>query len=554
MGPQAGLERSRDELALYRLLVENSLGLMCIHDCEGTLISVNPAVANSLGYQVHEGVGRNLRDFLVPAVRGLFDDYLQRILTKGEDSGLMRLLARDGSERTWCYRNILHQEPGFPALVLGHALDITARIGAERELRAAQRELRKAHRELAQRVAERTAELKQSNQLLRREIEQRKEAEEQLLQARKLESLALLAGGIAHDFNNFVAIIQGNIALAKTHLPEGDPVRDILEQTSGACLRAAALSAQLLTFGKGGSPVRSLTAVDLVVRDAVELARAGADAAISVEIAADLQAAFLDRAQIGQALQNLLLNAKQAMSSGGIIEVRAANLPDEASPSPGAQFIRISVQDYGCGIPGDVLPRIFDPYFTTRAGAAGLGLATAYGIVSKHGGRITAQSTPGVGSIFCIDLPAAEDAAPPGAGESETVVPGTGRILVMDDEPALRALVARSLGRMGYEVETSQDGAEAIDRYEKAKAAGRAFDAVLLDLTVQGGMGGIQAAAKLREIDPEARLIVSSGYSDAPVMSAYREYGFMDVLPKPWTPAQLSRAVHRVLTEKDRVG
>jgi CheY-like chemotaxis protein len=214
--------------------------------------------------------------------------------------------------------------------------------------------------------------------------------------------------------------------------------------------------------------------------------------------------------------------------------------------------VRISIRDYGCGIPADILPRIFDPYFTTKPGGSGLGLATAYAIVAKHSGSLSVESEPGRGTIFTIDLPASPERpafqAPPAAGMQS----GTERLLVMDDEAALRKLLEAVLKKLGYQVETARDGAEAIALCENAKACGRGFDAVLLDLTVRGGMGGVEAAAKLKELDPALKLIVSSGYSDAPVIADFRKYGFDDVIPKPWKIAEVSQVFRRVLVPSDR--
>ena len=238
----------------------------------------------------------------------------------------MRVEAKDRSERIWFCRNIRYDRPGDSPLVLGHAIDITERIRAERALKEAQAALQKAHDELATHVAERTAELQQANERLLAEMEQRKQVEEELFRGRKLESLGVLAGGIAHDFNNFLTIISGNIALAKMQLKPADPVCEMLEQAAVACKRATSLASQLLTFGKGGAPVRRPAPLAGVVKDAVDLARAGATVTIDLAIAGDLWSAEIDIEQISQALHNILLNARQAMPEGGMIEVRAENV------------------------------------------------------------------------------------------------------------------------------------------------------------------------------------------------------------------------------------
>jgi signal transduction histidine kinase/CheY-like chemotaxis protein len=412
------------------------------------------------------------------------------------------------------------------------------------------------NRELETRVQERTAELHQTNERLRTEIEQRKQVEEELILARKLEALGVLAGGIAHDFNNFLTIVQGNLGLAKMELESESEVSKILEQTEMACQRAAALASQLLTFSKGGVPVRRTVSVARLVKDAVDLARAGANVSIDANIADDLWPAHIDATQISDALHNILLNARQAMPDGGIVEVRAENVITEAGSLPLAagKYIRISVRDYGSGVSPENLSRIFDPYFTTKRSGTGLGLAAAHAIVAKHDGHIAVQSTLGVETTFSIYLPASEQAVSLDQPSEEVVHRGSGKILVMDDEEAVRKLLGRMLRRLGYEVESAGDGAEAIVLFERAQTSGRGFDAVVLDLTVPGGTGGLDVVAKLREIGPSAKLIVSSGYSDAPVMSEFRKYGFDDVIRKPWTPAQVSEVLRRVLvTNRTRI-
>jgi PAS domain S-box-containing protein len=522
---------------------------MCIHDLKGVLYFINPAAAQALGYNPEDGIGRNLRDFLAPSVRHLFDEYLNRIRNESISSGPMRIVTRDGSERIWFCRNIRFDRPERSPLVLGHAIDITDRIRTERALKDAQAAIKQSHDELATRVVERTAELQQANERLVDEIRQRKLVEEELLRGRKLESLGVLAGGIAHDFNNFLTIIYGNIALAKMKLKPGDPVVDILEQATVACKRATSLASQLLTFGKGGAPVRRPTPLAAVVRDAVDLGRAGATSSIELLIGYDLWFADVDVEQISHALHNILLNARQAMPEGGTIEVRAENVVLDANSLPlsGGRYVMISIADHGCGIGSELLPTIFDPYFTTKPNGRGLGLASVNAIVAKHEGHLTVRSTLGVGTTFSVYLPACTAVKVTETLIGEPLQTGTGRILVMDDEEPICQLLGRILEQLGYEVECARNGSEAIEHFQRAKESGRCFDAVLVDLTIPGGMGGEEVATRLRQIDKSVTLIVSSGYSNTPIMSEFRRHGFDDVLSKPWTPSQVAEVLGRSL-------
>ena len=536
---------------VYRLLVESSLGLMCIHDLDGVILSVNPAVATSLGYPPDQGRGRNLREFLAPAVRPLFEDYLRRIRRNEKDSGLMRLQASDGSDRVWMYRNTLYVQAGSAPIVLGHALDITERVLAEQALKEARADLRKLNDELARRIDERTAELVEANRHLKAEIEERSRMEEELLRRRNLESLGALAGGIAHDLNNFLTVVKGNAQLARMQPPSSRELEIVLDEITTACDRAGFLASQLLTFSKGGTPVRRAASVSRLVLDAAELARAGSAVGINVNVAPDLWTAEIDPSQVQQVLQSVLLNARQAMPAGGVVEVTAANVSAQNTAAGPARYVRITIRDHGKGIPADVVPRVFDPYFSTKPGGTGLGLTSAYSIVRKHGGFISVESQPERGTLVTIDLPACEanvPAAPPAAPSRKS---GRLKLLVMDDEEGIRKLLRSVLTALGHEVTCAGDGAEAIALYEDAKRSGKGFDAVLLDLTVSGGMGGIQAAARLREADASVTLVVSSGYSDSPVLSDFRKYGFDDMLPKPWTPAQIAEVFGRVPAGED---
>jgi len=413
-------------------------------------------------------------------------------------------------------------------------------------LQMATRETEALNQALERRVEERTAELTQTAERLRGEIANRERTEEELLRARKLESLGVLAGGIAHDFNNFLTIVQGNIEMVRQRMDLGTEVQGLLDQTAAACRSATFLSTQLLTFAKGGAPVRRLASMKKLITEAIRLVRAGSSTSITVEIADDLLFACVDPGQISQVLHNILINAREAMRGGGMIEVRAENAINGGYSDQDPR-VRIAIRDYGCGIAADVRPRIFDPYFTTKPGGSGLGLATAYAIVSKHGGNIMVQSDPGFGSTFTIDLPASYDVPAASTPVVPKTQPGTERVLVMDDEEPIRKLLESALRGFGYQVRTCEDGAEAIALYQEAKATGNPFDVVLLDLTVRGGMGGVEAAAKLKELDPACKLVVSSGYSASPVLAEFARYGFDAVLPKPWSMPELSAVIRRVL-------
>jgi len=469
------------------------------------------------------------------------------------------------SMRLFAQHDTTHFAMGLLALVFTVAILITTRRiyrTVERSLRLQIEnhdlvlDLQKANRitealnqDLELRVRERTAELHESAEQLLAEIRQREQTEEELLRARKLESLGVLAGGIAHDFNNFLTVVQGNIEVARAQLKSDSPAQECLDQAEKACKRAAFLSSQLLTFAKGGTPVRRVVSVAKLVTDAVRLANSGSPIKMDVNLEDGLWFAQVDPGQISQALHNILLNARQAMPGGGAVEVSVVNIAQTNSHADGGPRVSISIRDSGCGISPEVMPRIFDPYFTTKPEGSGLGLATAYAIVDKHGGRISVQSTPGAGSVFVVELPASTES--PVVHEPTVANPQTGseRILLMDDEDALRVLFRAVLARLGYDVETARDGTEAISLYQQAGAAGKRFDAVLLDLTVIGGMGGVETAARLKELDPDARLIVSSGYSDAPVMSEFADYGFTAVILKPWTVKEISDVLRRVIDQ-----
>ncbi len=384
--------------------------------------------------------------------------------------------------------------------------------------------------------------------LVFRDMTESRKLETELHRSSKLESLGLLAGGIAHDFNNILTGILGNISLARMQLAPDSPAHDRLEKAESSCLRARDLTNQLLTFARGGAPLKKTKSIAQLVKDAGDFAVIGSNVRCEFAIAPDLWAADVDQTQIAQVLNNMLINAVQAMPEGGIIQVRAENVPAGTKvglSAPAANHVRISIQDHGPGVPPENLSRIFDPFFTTKPRSRGLGLTTAYSIIRKHDGYIEVESKPGKGATFHIYLPASSRSATATDHQIRASM-GEGRVLVMDDEPDILTLSQVVLKRLGYEVEVASDGTEALRRYRAAAEAGKPFDAVIMDLTVPGGMGGKEAIRHFREFDPQVRAIVSSGYSNDPVMADFQKHGFRGVVAKPYQIADLAKTLKEV--------
>jgi len=381
------------------------------------------------------------------------------------------------------------------------------------------------------------------------DITDRARTEQEQLRAQKLESVGILAGGIAHDFNNLLAVMLGSISLARMEIPTAKSAAHDLEQAEQAILQARELTQQLLTFSRGGAPILKEINVGAVAARAVQFALHGTNIRADSLIPAGLWAVRGDEGQIGQVFHNIALNACQAMPTGGTIGLRAANVVIDAGPGTAMQpgnYVRITVTDSGTGIAAGHLAKIFDPYFTTKDEGTGLGLAVAYAVVRNHSGHIGVESAPGVGSTFTIHLPAMP-ASPSVSVAAAGIVPGKGRVLVMDDEPLVREVLMRMLSTLGYVAEATADGAAAVDAYRRGMESGQPFDVVILDLTIPGGMGGTKALELLRALDPAVRAIVSSGYSSDPVMANHREYGFCNVIAKPFQVAGLSAILHEVL-------
>ncbi len=387
--------------------------------------------------------------------------------------------------------------------------------------------------------------------LILRDMSERIKLDEERLKASKLESLGLLAGGIAHDFNNLLTSILGNISMTKAWVNSRDHLFTFLSEAENASLRAKKLTQQLLTFAKGGTPLKKPIALHQVLTESATFALSGSSTHCEFDIADDLWLVEADDGQIGQVIHNLTVNANQAMPSGGTFTIRAENVTltiEQAKqhhlPDAG-NFIKLTIQDNGCGIPAHALDKIFDPYYSMRSGGSGLGLSTAYSIIQNHHGMISASSIDNQGATFVIHFPASQATTTVTDGASTTMT-GEGRVLVMDDEESIRLLLGEMLRHLGYDVECVAEGHEALECYQEAYHTHQPFNAVILDLTVAGGLGGKDTVEQLRQFDPQVKAIVSSGYSNDPVLSRYSTFGFHGVVAKPFRLAELSQVLHQI--------
>ncbi len=383
------------------------------------------------------------------------------------------------------------------------------------------------------------------------DITDRKRAEQDQQRIARLEALGLLAGGIAHDFNNVLAVVLASLSLVERQRDLDPLTRELVGNAAGASRRAADLARQLVTFSRGGTPSKRVGSVATVVKEAAAFCLRGSNVRVEVDIAPDLWCCEFDAGQASQVMNNLLINAVQAMPAGGVIHVDVRNVTVEAgavSPAAPGRYVCVSVRDEGLGIEPGHLERVFDPYFTTKSKGSGLGLATAHSIVTKHGGYLLAESAPGRGSTFRMFLPATDavDALRPDAPPAPPPRRGA-RVLVMDDDDDVRAVAVRLASALGLVADGVRDGARAIAAYEAAIAERRAYDVVILDLTVAGGMGGEETLARLRDIDPTVIAIVASGYSASAAMNEWRERGFKAVLEKPFDKESFKAVVHSVL-------
>jgi nitrogen-specific signal transduction histidine kinase/CheY-like chemotaxis protein len=389
-------------------------------------------------------------------------------------------------------------------------------------------------------------------QAIVRDISERKRLEQEHLKTQKLEAIGTLAGGIAHDFNNLLQGVFGYISLAKLRNNDREKMLAALEEAEKALHLSVKLTNQLLTFSKGGKPVKKTIDLLPVIENATKFALSGSRTDYRVAVDEGLWQVDADEGQISQVIQNIVLNADQAMPVGGRVEITARNVhipvPDAPQGLEKGRYVEIVFRDTGIGIPGKYIGKIFDPYFTTKEKGSGLGLATSYSIIKNHNGTIDVMSEMGKGTTFRIHLPATaaakrEEQARPVAAEHGR----TGRVLIMDDEPVILDVAGELIRALGHSAEFSSHGKETIAKYREAQLSGRPFDVVILDLTIRGGMGGAETLRILSEIDPGVKAVVSSGYSDDAAIAGYGEQGFKAVLKKPYHVDELRTVLNRLL-------
>ncbi|HAM50711.1 MAG TPA: hypothetical protein DCP92_08485 [Nitrospiraceae bacterium] len=496
------LKRIEEELRLFSAAVEAAPDGVQITDLSGKIIYSNKAVQKIYGFFPEELYGRHVNEMNVDPefARKVIIPYIR---DAGEWSGELAVKHKEGGSFTiWLTCALVKNDAGQPIAILGIIRDLT----------------------------------------------RAKEMEQELRRIHKLESVGVLAGGIAHDFNNLLTGILGSIDLSKMHVDKESRTYRRLEEAERATMRAAELTQQLLTFSRGGAPIKRAASVVEIIKESARFALSGSNVKCVYQFADNLWSVEVDEGQMHQVFHNLVINADQAMPEGGIITVNANNaVLGVGGPLQAGKYIMIVIEDQGTGISEEHIQKIFDPYFTTKEKGRGLGLAVVYSIIKNHGGHITVRSKVGVGTTFTLYLPATEKPSSEEKASKEEPIVGGGRILLMDDEKVVRDIAGEILKVTGYEVEFAKDGQEAIELYRKAEKSTRPFDVVIMDLTVPGGMGGKEAIKTLREINPSVKAVVSSGYANDPIMANFRDYGFDAVIPKPYSGGDLSRIVHKVL-------
>ncbi|MBW1713076.1 MAG: response regulator [Deltaproteobacteria bacterium] len=512
-------ERAEEALAIERqklALILGSIGEGVITtDARGLIVLINARARELTGWSQEEAAGQPLQEvFLVidDKTRKPAPDLLGPVLDKNraaELAGQTALLARQGQK----------------TLIAGRAAPLRDRnkrpVGAV---------------------------------LVFRDVTQRRRMKEELLAAQKVESVGHQALGLAHDLNNILTAVSRNLYLARTDQGSPQSQAGWLETAAKATTRAQDLIQHILTFCQGRAPLTQAASLTEIIRDSAAFSTRGSQVRCDINLPPDLWPVQVDQGQMSRVINNLILNADQAMPQGGVIDIRAQNVtlnePNQLALKPG-QYVAVSIKDQGPGIAWEDQAKIFEPFFSTKKQGSGLGLAAAHSIVAKHQGRLTVASEPGQGAVFHLYLPASLEALPASRNDQPETLTGQGKILVMDDEEMIRKVLSDILSRLGYEVVTASDGAQAVELYRQGLASGKPFDAAIMDLTIPGGLGGQEAIKELAAMDPKVKAIVSSGSPNNPAMSSFRDHGFKGMVSKPFSLKDISRVLHQVLTEPD---
>ncbi|MBN2039012.1 MAG: PAS domain S-box protein [Spirochaetes bacterium] len=495
-------ERKQNEEQIYLLskISDSAPVSIFIHDNEGNILYANENTYKTYGYNKNEFRNITLHDLLGPAGINSAPLRRQKLIKEGEASFEIDMRKKNGTVipmRTNARR------------IKWRETDVILSVNVD--------------------------------------LSEQKLTEEYISRSQKLDSLGVLAGGIAHDFNNLLSILFGYLNLALATSTENEVI-DYLQKAVTGFNRTKNLTKQLLTFSKGGTPVRKTSSISVFLKNTANFALSGSNIKTHFNIQKDLWLCEYDESQMGQLIDNLVINAKQAMPSGGTLSIEAVNTKvklDEHPSLKSGKYIKISITDSGTGIPEHIIPRIFDPFFTTKQKGNGLGLATVYSIIKKHDGDIFVESVPGRGTTFSIFIPAAASKYDVHQKSEVQEHKGNGNILIMDDEPGIRHITSRMLKKMGYNTSLASNGNEALDIYNKALKENNPFDFVFLDLTVAGGSGGEETLQKLKKADQKLISFAMSGYSDDPVMSNPEKYGFNDKLSKPFMKQDLAVLLNR---------
>ncbi len=504
-------EALRESEERFRTVFEGSLDAIVLADPRtGQILDANPTASELLAKESEEIIGLSYKDFIDPGSEDYAEGLFGRV-ARDESAGKLREIpARraDGNDLLLEVIGQLIQIDGRPVVLI-----------------------------------------------VARDITERKKTEQELQKIQKLESLGILAGGIAHDFNNILTAISTNLSMARVYGDLREEISQMLADAENASSRAQNLTRQLLAFAKGGAPIKSMVSIGALIRETAEFALRGSNVGCRSILPDDLWLVEADQGQISQVIQNLIINADQAMPRGGTVEIRAENVMISEKgtlPLRPGPYLSVSVADQGIGIPKQNIPNIFDPFFTTKRRGSGLGLSTAFSIINNHDGHIEVESEFDRGTTFTLYLPALAGTSSVKQGARPDIPEGEGRLLLVDDEEEVRKAAGRALTRLGYEVQFANDGAAGIELYREALEAGRPFHAVIMDLTIPGGIGGREAVGRILEIDPAARVVASSGYSSDPVLSRFREHGFAGILTKPYRIEDLGEVLSQITVDRRR--